>query len=51
LLICRPLPLDQWQAHLAQENISIEQGQVHRTGAMGPIISLYLIEISNRLEG
>ena len=52
------VPLDRWQAHLARANISVEQGPVHRTGAMGPILSLYLrdpdgnlIEISNRLDG
>lgn len=52
------VPLDRWQAHLARYDITIEQGPVHRTGAMGPILSLYLrdpdgnlIEISNRLDG
>lgn len=46
-------PLDIWQAHLIQKNIAIEEGPVHRTGATGPIVSLYirdpdqnLIEIS-----
>jgi catechol 2,3-dioxygenase-like lactoylglutathione lyase family enzyme len=46
-------PLDVWHAHLIQKNIAIEEGPVHRTGATGPIVSLYirdpdqnLIEIS-----
>ena len=52
------VPLDRWQAHLARRGVNIEQGPVRRTGAMGPILSLYmrdpdgnLIEISNRLDG
>ena len=46
-------PLDQWQAHLSKHGTEIEIGPVPRTGATGPIISLYirdpdgnLIEIS-----
>jgi catechol 2,3-dioxygenase-like lactoylglutathione lyase family enzyme len=49
-------PLDDWQAHLAAQGIPIEEGPVRRTGAEGPILSLYLrdpdgnlIEVSNRL--
>jgi catechol 2,3-dioxygenase-like lactoylglutathione lyase family enzyme len=46
-------PLDQWQAHLTNHRTPIEIGPVPRTGATGPILSLYirdpdgtLIEIS-----
>ncbi|WP_299295445.1 VOC family protein [uncultured Tateyamaria sp.] len=46
-------PLDKWQAHLAATGTRIEEGPVPRTGAQGPILSLYvrdpdrnLIEIS-----
>ncbi len=49
-------PLETWQAHLAAHRITIEEGPVPRTGATGPIQSLYirdpdlnLIEISNRV--
>ncbi|KIN74100.1 VOC family protein [Sulfitobacter guttiformis] len=35
-------PIEVWQAHLLKENVSIETGPVPRTGATGPITSLYL---------
>ena len=35
-------PLGEWQAHLAAHNIEIEEGPVPRSGATGPIASLYL---------
>jgi catechol 2,3-dioxygenase-like lactoylglutathione lyase family enzyme len=48
-------PLAAWQTHLAQLNIKIEQGPIARTGALGPLTSIYLrdpdgnlIEISNQ---
>ena len=47
-------PLMQWQAHLAAQGVGIEDGPVERTGATGPILSVYirdpdgnLIEIAN----
>ena len=45
-----------WTAHFAAHEVAIEEGPVTRTGATGPIISLYvrdpdgnLIEVSNRV--
>ncbi|GHG84848.1 VOC family protein [Pseudodonghicola xiamenensis] len=35
-------PLTDWQAHLAARGIPIEEGPVRRTGANGPILSLYI---------
>jgi len=35
-------PLDAWQDHLSQHGITIEEGPVPRSGATGPILSLYL---------
>jgi len=47
-------PLPRWQDHLATQDIQIEQGPVARTGATGPLMSIYirdpdgnLIEIAN----
>ena len=46
--------LDDWQAHLANHDVSVEEGPVRKTGANGTLMSLYirdpdgnLIEISN----
>ena len=46
--------LDDWQAHLANYDVSVEEGPVRKTGANGTLMSLYirdpdgnLIEISN----
>ena len=35
-------PLDQWQDHLAAQGVEVEEGPVGRTGATGPITSLYI---------
>jgi catechol 2,3-dioxygenase-like lactoylglutathione lyase family enzyme len=47
-------PLSDWMAHLAAHGVTIEASPVDRTGAMGPIRSIYLrdpdgnlIEVSN----
>lgn len=49
-------PVQDWIAHLATQGIGVEEGPVNRTGATGPILSIYLrdpdgnlIEISNRV--
>ncbi len=49
-------PIDTWVDHLAANGLTIEKGPVTRTGATGPILSIYLrdpdanlIEISNQL--
>ena len=34
-------PVEQTLAHLAKEKIVVEEGPVERTGATGPIISVY----------
>jgi catechol 2,3-dioxygenase-like lactoylglutathione lyase family enzyme len=43
--------------HLQKHNVNIEEGPVKRTGAVGPIVSVYirdpdynLIELSNYLD-
>lgn len=50
------VPLAQVQAHLASCGVKVAEGPVQRTGAQGPILSVYfrdpdlnLIEVSNRL--
>lgn len=50
-------PVDDWVWHMAQHRVPVELGPVHRTGAITPIVSIFvrdpdknLIEISNRLR-
>jgi catechol 2,3-dioxygenase-like lactoylglutathione lyase family enzyme len=50
------VPLEDWLAHLAAQDVTIEEGPVRRTGATEPILSLYLrdpdgnlIEIATRI--
>jgi len=49
-------PMDEVIAHLGRLGVAIEEGPVSRTGAVGPIISIYfrdpdgnLVEVSNYL--
>jgi catechol 2,3-dioxygenase-like lactoylglutathione lyase family enzyme len=46
-------PLKDWLAHLKRHEVAVEEGPISRTGAVGPILSIYvrdpdanLIEIS-----
>lgn len=41
LCFVTPKPLDQWITHLADAAVPIEEGPVSRTGARGPMRSLY----------
>jgi len=50
------VPLAQVQAHLTDCGVTVSEGPVQRTGAQGPILSVYfrdpdqnLIEVSNRI--
>ncbi|HBH36840.1 MAG TPA: VOC family virulence protein [Curvibacter sp.] len=50
------VPLPEVQAHLAACGVSVTEGPVRRTGAQGPILSVYfrdpdqnLIEVSNQM--
>jgi len=50
------VPLAQVETHLTASGVTITEGPVQRTGAQGPILSVYfrdpdlnLIEVSNRL--
>lgn len=57
LCMLTTLSLDQVLAHLAAHAVPVIEGPVRRTGATGPILSVYfrdpdgnLIEVANRLE-
>lgn len=50
-------PIEDWQLHFDAHGVVVEEGPVKRTGATGPILSLYvrdpdgnLIEVSNALS-
>ncbi len=43
------VPLDQWHEHLAKHGTEIEIGPVPRTGATGPITSLYIRDPDSNL--
>ena len=52
------LPVSEWQERFAAQGVPLEDGPVAKTGAKGPLISVYvrdpdgnLIEISNQLDG
>ena len=54
LCFLSPAPLVDWQLHLADQGVDVTDGPVSRSGAQGPIQSLYirdldadLLEISN----
>ena len=54
LCFLSPTPLADWQLHLADQGVDVIDGPVSRSGAQGPIQSLYicdlncsLLEISN----
>ncbi|MCX7566628.1 VOC family protein [Sulfitobacter sp. F26169L] len=42
-------PLDKWQTHLAAHGVDIKDGPVPRSGAAGPIISIYLRDPDSNL--
>lgn len=51
-------PLSEWQDHLATQGVEVIEGPVPRTGAAGPLVSIYLrdpdgnlLEISNKTAG
>ena len=57
LCLIATTPLDSVVAHLQAKGVAIEEGPVRRTGATGPIVSVYfrdpdqnLIEVSNYVE-
>ena len=50
-------PVDQWREHVLSFDIPIELGPVQRTGATGPLLSIYLrdpdgnlVDISNTMD-
>jgi len=58
LCLLSDLPVSEWQELFAAQGVPLEDGPVAKTGAKGPLISVYvrdpdgnLIEISNQLDG
>lgn len=43
------IPLAEVQAHIQQQSVEIIEGPVKRTGAMGPILSIYLRDVDLNL--
>ncbi|MFD1090736.1 VOC family protein [Providencia vermicola] len=43
------IPLADVQAHIQQQGVEIIEGPVKRTGAMGPILSIYLRDVDLNL--
>lgn len=42
-------PLSEWQSYLAEKDIIVIEGPVPRTGAQGPITSLYIRDLDQNL--
>jgi catechol 2,3-dioxygenase-like lactoylglutathione lyase family enzyme len=49
LCLITSLPLDTFRGHLAREQVPIELGPVPRTGAIGPMTSLYIRDADGNL--
>lgn len=42
-------PIEAWVAHLTTHQIDIEDGPVHKSGAIGPMVSVYVRDPDNNL--
>lgn len=42
-------PIDAWVRHLTTHQVLIEEGPIEKTGAIGPIVSVYLRDPDNNL--
>ena len=49
LCFLSPTPLANWQAHLATHGVDVVNGPVARSGALGPIQSLYIRDLDGNL--
>ena len=49
LCFLSPTPLANWQAHLATHGVDVIDGPVARSGALGPIQSLYIRDLDGNL--
>jgi catechol 2,3-dioxygenase-like lactoylglutathione lyase family enzyme len=49
LCLITTTPLDQVMAHLHAQGVEVEEGPVPRTGALGPIRSVYIRDPDNNL--